>query len=399
MAGGAAITVITKSGTNEFKGSAFEFYNNENLNAKPYFATEKTDASSHIDGATLGGPIMKNKLFFFGVVGRAVSEDAVSSSSTTCRPRRCASATSARRSTATAPAGHLRPVNGQSGRDGTHAVPGQPDPGEQSTGIAQKIQDAVSRSEPRRDAGQRRWRGHLAQLRADAGPKFDRNNYDFKVNYNLSAANQIWGKYSRMGADVIRRRRTSGTTGADRRHDGATCTRSATTWTLSPTMVFDATCGISKMNHESTARDFGLGNFGLDMLGYPGHERRRELQQRSALRRHAVLPDRLLVQLRLIGNDDGWDPVQRDERTYAFSTNMTKLRGSSRVPRSATREPAAHEPLAARARIRSARVHCNSRRTRPRSNGGAQTANIYNAVRRVPAGPGGLRGARACRTS
>ena len=41
MAGGAAITVITKSGTNEFKGSAFAFYNNENLNAKPYFATEK----------------------------------------------------------------------------------------------------------------------------------------------------------------------------------------------------------------------------------------------------------------------------------------------------------------------------------------------------------------------
>ena len=65
-AGGAAITVITKSGTNSFKGSAFAFYNNENFNAKPYFATEKPKASSHIDGVTLGGPIMKNKLFFFG---------------------------------------------------------------------------------------------------------------------------------------------------------------------------------------------------------------------------------------------------------------------------------------------------------------------------------------------
>ena len=66
MAGGAAITVITKSGTNEFKGSAFAFYNNEKLNATPYFATEKRPASAHIDGATLGGPIRKNKLFFFG---------------------------------------------------------------------------------------------------------------------------------------------------------------------------------------------------------------------------------------------------------------------------------------------------------------------------------------------
>jgi hypothetical protein len=41
MAGGAAITVITKSGTNELHGSAFEFYNNESLNAKPYFSTTK----------------------------------------------------------------------------------------------------------------------------------------------------------------------------------------------------------------------------------------------------------------------------------------------------------------------------------------------------------------------
>ena len=37
MAGGAAVTVITKSGTNKFKGSAFEFYNSDKLNAKPYF--------------------------------------------------------------------------------------------------------------------------------------------------------------------------------------------------------------------------------------------------------------------------------------------------------------------------------------------------------------------------
>ncbi|HEX7087048.1 MAG TPA: carboxypeptidase-like regulatory domain-containing protein, partial [Vicinamibacterales bacterium] len=37
MAGGAAITVITKSGTNQFKGSAFYFNNNESLNASPYY--------------------------------------------------------------------------------------------------------------------------------------------------------------------------------------------------------------------------------------------------------------------------------------------------------------------------------------------------------------------------
>ena len=37
MAGGAAVTVVTKSGTNAFRGSAFEGFNNEKLNAKPFY--------------------------------------------------------------------------------------------------------------------------------------------------------------------------------------------------------------------------------------------------------------------------------------------------------------------------------------------------------------------------
>ena len=40
-AGGAAITVITKSGTNNFSGSAFEFYNDENLNARPVLPVDE----------------------------------------------------------------------------------------------------------------------------------------------------------------------------------------------------------------------------------------------------------------------------------------------------------------------------------------------------------------------
>ncbi len=101
MAGGAAITVITKSGTNQFKGSAFEFYNNEKLNAIPYFATERRPSSSHITGATLGGPDHEGQAVLLRILGRAISEASRRISSTTCRPTRCARATSARRSTAT----------------------------------------------------------------------------------------------------------------------------------------------------------------------------------------------------------------------------------------------------------------------------------------------------------
>ena len=62
MAAGAAITVITKSGTNTFKGSAFEFFNNEKLNAKPYYfgrgaVPQKLPIERQTFGGTLGGPI------------------------------------------------------------------------------------------------------------------------------------------------------------------------------------------------------------------------------------------------------------------------------------------------------------------------------------------------------
>ena len=72
MAGGAAVTVITKSGTNQFRGSAFEFHNDEELNATPYLLRcgaqrpEKLPVSANTYGGTFGGPIAKNKVFFFG---------------------------------------------------------------------------------------------------------------------------------------------------------------------------------------------------------------------------------------------------------------------------------------------------------------------------------------------
>ena len=70
LAGGAAVTVVTKSGTNQLRGSGFAYYTDQNLRANSYFArrnnTPKAPTNHHIDGGTLGGPIVKNKVFYFG---------------------------------------------------------------------------------------------------------------------------------------------------------------------------------------------------------------------------------------------------------------------------------------------------------------------------------------------
>ena len=63
---GALTTVVTKSGTNQFHGDAYEYVRNDSLDARNYFETEKAPFRMNQFGGTLGGPIKKNKLFFFG---------------------------------------------------------------------------------------------------------------------------------------------------------------------------------------------------------------------------------------------------------------------------------------------------------------------------------------------
>jgi hypothetical protein len=64
--GGAALNVVIKSGTNQFHGSVFEFFQNSYLNAENFFATQTLSSKYNQPGVTFGGPILKNKLFFFG---------------------------------------------------------------------------------------------------------------------------------------------------------------------------------------------------------------------------------------------------------------------------------------------------------------------------------------------
>jgi hypothetical protein len=65
-AGGGVFNVITKSGSNSFSGSAFEFFRDEALDGKNYFDDEKPKFRRNQFGGSFGGPVLKNKTFFFG---------------------------------------------------------------------------------------------------------------------------------------------------------------------------------------------------------------------------------------------------------------------------------------------------------------------------------------------
>jgi len=76
--GGAAVSLVTKSGTNLLHGSIFGYERDRKLTAKDYFtkqaAGEKSPFSRQQFGGSFGGPIVRNKMFFFGAIEQMLEQ-------------------------------------------------------------------------------------------------------------------------------------------------------------------------------------------------------------------------------------------------------------------------------------------------------------------------------------
>src|SRR5262249_37606904 len=79
----ATVNAVTKSGTNQFHGDLFEFLRNGDLNARDFFALKRDSLKRNQFGGTLGGPVKRDKLFFFGGYQRtSLRSDPVQNSAT-----------------------------------------------------------------------------------------------------------------------------------------------------------------------------------------------------------------------------------------------------------------------------------------------------------------------------
>jgi hypothetical protein len=72
---GGEVDVVTVSGTNAFHGDAFEFIRNSLIDATNFFSTSPDQLHQNQFGGTIGGPILRNRLFFFGGYQRLISHD------------------------------------------------------------------------------------------------------------------------------------------------------------------------------------------------------------------------------------------------------------------------------------------------------------------------------------
>lgn len=264
LAGASSITVVTKSGTNQIHGSAFIFHNDQHLNARNFFLQPTTAIPVGIYnnyGATLGGPIKKDKLFYF-VSFDGTTEKSSGNGLYTVPTQAQRNGDFSAYATAI-----YNPFTGNADGSGRSLFAGGKIPSQDISPAALKIQSYLPLPN---------LPGAVNNFAASGSPAINRFLYDAKVNYNRTDKHSIWVKYDNMFA-------TSGGIGIfgaaggpapgpqASPGTGRTSVQVASighTYVFSPTLVLDGNVGYQRMNQSVLGTDFGK-NYS-NTLGIPG---------------------------------------------------------------------------------------------------------------------------------
>ncbi|MDX2029624.1 MAG: TonB-dependent receptor [Blastocatellia bacterium] len=326
LAGGAAVQVISKSGSNEFHGSGFIYHDNHFFRAKnAFYPTTVAGAPNPnkpknlrtIPGGTIGGPIMKDKLFFFGS-WEGMYESTIGDGFFTVPTPELRTGDFSRTNTTI-----YDPLTGALNGTGRTAFTGGVIPSNRIHPAAAKLLALVPLPNLRDASGNF---ASVQNLYASAPGIFNRNNYDVKVNLNRNERHQLWTKFSHMNAGVTGNfalgAAGGGTLGAGGSGVGTTKSYVGTvghTWTIGNGFIVDGNFSVTHRSHNTIPPDYGK-NVGLDVLGIPG-------TNGSDIRQSGT-PQFNFATYSGLGNLNNWSPVFREERSYTFTQNATKIMGN-----------------------------------------------------------------------
>src|SRR6266849_6046201 len=321
MTGGAAITVITRSGTNQFHGVLFEYHEDQALRARQFFETpavspRKGKGILNDLGGTLGGPIKRDKLFFFGSYDGTFERDNRSTGLVTVPTAALAAGDFTGTGTIIYDP-HTGNPNG-TGRTpfaNQAAIPIDP--------IAAKI---IALLPPPNVPGA----GNVDNYFKSATQKLNRHNFDGKVDWNRTSRHSIFAKYSAMKS-VLHGEPSLGQAIGDCACDGGlgdfhSLVQLVTvghTWTLSPTLVVDGNVGFTRMSEYGQTPDFGT-NIGSDVLGIPGTNNGSEL-------RSSGIPFFAISGYADLGNPEGWNPAFRNDWSFTSNHNVRWSHGKHQI--------------------------------------------------------------------
>ncbi|HYK90431.1 MAG TPA: TonB-dependent receptor, partial [Acidobacteriota bacterium] len=317
LAGGAAITVQTKAGTNQLHGVLFDYLRNNALDARNFFTPVGSQAPKYIlsmFGGNVGGPIKKDKLFFFANYDGMRDRQSYSNLYTIPTDAMKTGDLSATGANIYDPTtGDLATGKGRT------VFAGGKIPQSLINPVAQKMLSLMpSPNVPG---------ATFVNNFYTSGPRqFNRDMYDFKGDWVRSPKNTIWAKYSLMNSLVTSKYAFGDAGGPALSPDGGAGTGTVRVhvgtiggyYAITPRFMVDGTIGMTRYVNRVRQPDFGT-NFGLDVLHIPGTN--------GPDPRQSGKPYFIINGYSSMGMTDTWVPVDRHDYTYTYTANASWNKG------------------------------------------------------------------------
>jgi len=268
-AGTTAVNVQTKSGTNERHGSAFWFHENQHLKARPYFlpaGQRQTKQIVNQAGGTLGGPLVRNRLFYFASYESTSNRTSVFSLAAVPTAGMRVGDMSESATTI------YDPMTGQARGRGRYPFPGNRIPGSRISPVIRKVVELI----PQSNFGDPS--ASVNNYYASGPWAFDRNQLDSKFNWNAWDRLQLNARFGFLqfhGSGPTRYGRLEGNKiGAKSGYSGVwegwqTSMTYSAVYTVSPQMVLDGHFAYAGKELNALP-PFLDENLGRNFLGIPG---------------------------------------------------------------------------------------------------------------------------------
>lgn len=313
MAGGAAINVVIKSGTNNFRGTGWGYNTDYDLRARNYFlAPNAAKPGGYLSqfGGNVGGPISRNQLFFFANWERTKREQIA--------PVR-------QFSLATEP---LRRGDFSGTGVTIYDPASNPDPALRTPFAGNIIPPEridLAATEMIRRLPLPNASGFTNNYQAQGAEDFERDNIDFKVNYQPSGKLSLFGRYSYSPSEIFDPP-ALGDAGGDALAGGQLGLAPGRThvagfggtYAFGPTLLLDGNFGYTRQELGAEGPDLGT-NFGLDVLRIPGTNGPDRLQSGQ--------PSFQVTGWANMGNPNTGNPFQFDDKQYVFTVNLSWFTG------------------------------------------------------------------------
>ncbi len=319
LAGGAAINVQIRGGSNDLKASAFEYYTGNPLKAKPFFlpvGQRKPKLVNNEFGGTLGGPIKHDKLFYFMSYEGTYNREFASRFGTVPTPGM------RRGDMSESPRPVFDPRTGTADGSGRTPFAGNIVPAARQSPIIRKLIDLT----PQPNLG-----GLSDNYFATGGYIFDRHRADTKVNWNASSKFTMFSRFSILHYDMnnpemfgaVGGPEISGAGGNPGTGTGNTFSLTvAGTYIFGPTLIMDSYFGWTRMDTsvEQSRLDEKLG---LEFLGIPGTNGTRRFE--------GGWPQFAVGGFTNLGINNAFMPYFRRDPQFQYVANMNWTKGTHEV--------------------------------------------------------------------